>query len=118
MRYIERPDYMQRLTDLRDTPDIKVITGDVFPFSFAEFCRYHADEKDTAKFFDDYIIKGGLAGSYECRTERDRTAYIRNVLGTIIKRDLVTQHHLPDTAALERLTEFMTDNSFQPDLSE
>lgn len=27
MKYIERPGYMQRLTDLRDTPDIKVITG-------------------------------------------------------------------------------------------
>ena len=222
MKYIERPGYMQRLTDLRDTPDIKVITGvresgkselvkafirritetepeaniifvdfcapkheklkeyhalyehiesnyvsgrknyvfideaqlcknfevainslhtsrkydlyitgsnafllssdlatlftgryikiHVFPFSFAEFCRYYADEKDTAKLFDDYIIKGGLAGSYEYRTERDRTDYIRDVLGTIIKRDLATQHRLPDTAALERLTEFMTDN--------
>ncbi|MEE3423076.1 MAG: ATP-binding protein [Succinimonas sp.] len=110
MKYIERPGYMQRLTDLRDTPDIKVITGDVFPFSFAEFCRYHADEKDTAKLFDDYIIKGGLAGSYEYRTERDRTDYIRDVCDTIINRDLVTKHHLPDTTALERLTEFMMDN--------
>ena len=48
----------------------------VFPFSFAEFCRYYADEQDTAKLFDDYVIKGGLAGSYEYRTERDRTNYI------------------------------------------
>ena len=44
----------------------------VFPFSFAEYCRYYADETDTAKLFDEYVIKGGLAGSYEYRTELDR----------------------------------------------
>ena len=82
----------------------------VFPFSFAEFCRYYADEQDTAKLFDDYVIKGGLAGSYEYRTERDRTNYIRDVYDTIINRDLVTKYHLPDTTTLEHLAEFMMDN--------
>ena len=43
--------------------------------------------QDTAKLFDDYVIKGGLAGSYEYRTERDRTNYIRDVYDTIINRD-------------------------------
>ncbi len=82
----------------------------VFPFSFAEFCRYYAGEKDTAKLFDDYVIRGGLAGSYEYRTERDRTNYIRDVYDTIINRDLVTKYNLPDTATLEHLAEFMMDN--------
>ena len=27
MNYIERPEYMQRLSDLMGTPDIKIITG-------------------------------------------------------------------------------------------
>lgn len=82
----------------------------VFPFSFAEFCRYHADETDTAKLFDDYVVKGGLAGSYEYRTERDRTSYIRDVYDTIIQRDLVTKYRLPDASTLELLAEFMMDN--------
>lgn len=82
----------------------------VFPFSFAEFCRYYADEKDTAKLFDEYVIKGGLAGSYAYRTERDRTNYIRDVYDTIIHRDLVTKYKLPDTTTLEHLSEFMMDN--------
>ena len=82
----------------------------VFPFSFAEFCRYYADEQDTAKLFDDYVIKGGLADSYEYRTERDRTNYIKDVYDTIINRDLVTKYHLPDTTTLEHLAEFMMDN--------
>ena len=82
----------------------------VFPFSFAEFCRYYAEEQDTAKLFDDYMIKGGLAGSYEYRTERDRTNYIRDVYDTIINRDLVKKYNLQDTMTLEHLAEFMMDN--------
>ena len=82
----------------------------VFPFSFAEFCRYNAEERDIQKLFEEYVIKGGLAGSYEYRTERDRTNYIRDVYDTIINRDLVTKYNLPDTTTLEHLAEFMMDN--------
>lgn len=82
----------------------------VFPFSFSEFCRYYSEENDIQKLFEDYVIKGGLAGSYEYRTERDRTNYIREVYDTIINRDLVTKYNLPDTTTLERLAEFMMDN--------
>ena len=82
----------------------------VFPFSFAEFCSYYAEEKDTAKLFEEYVIRGGLAGSYEYRTEMDRTNYIRDVYDTIINRDLVTKYNLPDTMTLEQLAEFMMDN--------
>ena len=82
----------------------------VFPFSFAEYCRYYADETDTAKLFDEYVIKGGLAGSYEYRTELDRVHYLRDVYDTIINRDLVAKYKLSDTATLEHLAEFMMDN--------
>ncbi len=222
MKYIERPEYMQRLTDLMDTPDIKIITGvrrsgkselmkayiskikaanadaniifvdffdlkyeelkeyhalysyieshyapdkrnyvfvdeiqlcksfelainslhtshkydlyitgsnafllssdlstlftgrfieiHVLPFSFREFCRFYSDEKDTAKLFNDYVIKGGLAGSYEYRTDQDRRNYILDVYETIIQRDLVAKYNLPDTSTLEHLADFMMDN--------
>ncbi|MEE0956329.1 MAG: ATP-binding protein [Eubacterium sp.] len=82
----------------------------VFPFSFAEYCSYYSDEKDTAKLFDDYVIKGGLAGSYAYRSDRDRISYISDVYNTIINRDLVTKYKLPDTTTLEHLAEFMMDN--------
>ncbi len=82
----------------------------VFPFSFSEFCLYYSNEKDRAKLFDEYVFKGGLAGSYEYRTEQDRVNYIRDVYDTIINRDLVTKYNLPDTTTLEHLTAFMMDN--------
>lgn len=82
----------------------------VFPFSFSEFKRFYADEKDTTKLFDDYILKGGLAGSYEYRTDKDRVNYIKDVYETIIRRDLVTKYNLQDITTLEHLAEFMMDN--------
>ena len=82
----------------------------VFPFSFREYCRYYDDISDKDKLFDDYTVKGGLAGSYAYGTERDRINYIREVYNTIVTRDLVQKYALPDTLVLQRLGEFLMDN--------
>ncbi len=82
----------------------------VFPFSFREYCKYNEDIQDKDKLFDEYALKGGLAGSYAYRTENDRTNYIKEVYETIVKRDLVQKYNLPDTMVLQRLSEFLMDN--------
>ena len=82
----------------------------VFPFSFQEYCQYYDDISDKDKLFDEYAIKGGLAGSYAYRTEKDRTNYIKEVYETIVTRDLVQKYALPDTLVLQRLSEFLMDN--------
>ena len=63
----------------------------VFPFSFQEYCQYYDDVSDKDKLFDDYSIKGGLAGSYAYRTEKDRTNYIKEVYETIVTKGLSTE---------------------------
>lgn len=82
----------------------------VFPFSFQEYCQYNDTVQDKDKLFDDYSLKGGLAGSYAYRTEKDRTNYIKEVYETIVTRDLVQKYALPDTLVLQRLSEFLMDN--------
>lgn len=82
----------------------------VFPFSFQEFCQYHNDENNKAALFDDYTIKGGLAGSYAYRTEEDRIKYIKEVYETIVTRDLIQKYALADNQVLQRLSEFLMDN--------
>ena len=82
----------------------------VFPFSFAEYCRYFEEKTDMQAAFDDYTLQGGLAGSYTYRNERDRVAYIQEVYHTIVTRDLVQKYRLPDTAVLEHLSEYLMDN--------
>ena len=83
----------------------------VFPFSFSEFVQYYEEEaKDVFQLFDEYVIKGGLAGSYEYKKESDRVAYIKDVYTTIVNRDLVEKYNLGDTAVLNHLAEFLMDN--------
>lgn len=82
----------------------------VFPFSFSEYCRYYEETKDIDQLFEDYTIKGGLAGSYAYKTEKDRVNYIKEVYETIVTRDLVQKYALPDTLVLKRLSEFLMDN--------
>ncbi len=82
----------------------------VFPFSFREYCKYNEDIQDRDKLFDEYALKGGLAGSYAYRTENDRTNYIKEVYETIVTRDLVQKYNLSDTMVLQRLSEFLMDN--------
>lgn len=82
----------------------------VFPFSFQEYCQYYDETDDKDKLFEEYSIKGGLAGSYVYRTELDRTHYIKEVYETIVTRDLVQKYSLPDTFILQRLSEFLMDN--------
>ena len=82
----------------------------VFPFSFQEYCQYYEETVDKEKLFDEYSIKGGLAGSYVYRTEIDRINYIKEVYETIVARDLVQKYSLPDTLVLQRLSEFLMDN--------
>ncbi|MBO5470489.1 MAG: ATP-binding protein [Lachnospiraceae bacterium] len=97
-------------TDLATLFTGRYIEIPVFPFSFQEYCQYYEEDHDTDKLFDDYSIKGGLAGSYAYRTEKDRTNYIKEVYETIVTRDLVQKYALPDTLVLQRLSEFLMDN--------
>lgn len=82
----------------------------VFPFSFKEYCEYHDGENDKDKLFEEYFVKGGLAGSYAYNTDLDRVTYIKEVYETIVNRDLVQKYNLPDTQVLRQLSEFLMDN--------
>lgn len=82
----------------------------MFPFSFKEYCEYYSEENDKDKLFDEYIIKGGLAGSYAYNTDLDKATYIKEVYETIVNRDLVQKYNLSDTQVFRQLSEFLMDN--------
>ena len=82
----------------------------VYPFSFKEYCKYYDDIDDKDIIFEEYIIKGGLAGSYVYSSDLDRATYIKEVYETIVNRDLVQKYSLPDTQVLRQLSEFLMDN--------
>lgn len=88
----------------------RYIEIEVYPFSFSEFSEYYDNQKNKEDLLDEYVIKGGLAGSYLYNEEIDRVKYIKGVYETIINRDLVSKYNLSDTMVLGHLAEFMMDN--------
>ena len=81
----------------------------VFPFSYAEYLTYHG-LTDVQAQLDEYVVDGGLSGSYLYPDRKQKKAYIRDVYNTILQRDLVEKYHLTDSEALTRLVEYMMDN--------
>ena len=86
----------------------------ILPFSFSEYRAYFGGQDLVDDAFDDYVRRGGLAGSYGYSDLTESYGYIRDVYRTILTRDLVQKFSLPDTHVLERLAEYMMDNSGNP----
>jgi predicted AAA+ superfamily ATPase len=81
----------------------------VFPFSFAEYLSYSGEE-DINQAFEDYTLRGGMAGSYAYDAERDSMEYISGVFNTIITRDLKQKYKLPDDTTLLKTADYLLDN--------
>ena len=83
----------------------------ILPFSFSEYRSYFGGNGSIDDDFDNFVKRGGLAGSYDYDDISESYGYIRDVYKTILTRDLVQKFSLPDSIVLERLAEYMMDNS-------
>ncbi len=82
----------------------------VYPFSFKEFCTYYDNPADKQEALTNYIVQGGLAGSYVYPRETGRVKYDRDVYETILIRDLVDKYKLGDAHILRKIGEYLMDN--------
>ena len=82
----------------------------VFPFSFKEYCDYFSPIPDVQTAFDQYVVDGGLAGSYVYADSQDRVDYVKEVYNTILTRDLTEKYKNADVQALANVSEYLMDN--------
>ncbi len=82
----------------------------IFPFSFEEYCNYFEIRDNYSNHLEDYLKKGGLAGSYLYNNKEDAVAYIKDIYISLIKRDLIDRYNIEELALLDTLTEFLMDN--------
>ena len=87
----------------------RVMTIEVYPFSFAEYRTYFG-EKEIQSQLEAYIQEGGLAGSYIYSEPEQKSAYIQEVLRTILERDIIQRYKLSDTFLLNKIAEYLMDN--------
>ncbi|CCZ17948.1 putative uncharacterized protein [Clostridium sp. CAG:780] len=82
---------------------------EVYPFSFLEFMKYYGYD-DADKVFDEYVIQGGMAGSYVYTEQADKYKYIEDVYNTLIVRDIKKKYNIRNEKVLNNLSNFLMDN--------
>lgn len=82
---------------------------EVYPFSFSEFMKYYGYD-DVDKVFDEYVIQGGMAGSYVYTEQADKYKYIEDVYNTLIVRDIKKKYNIRNEKVLNNLSNFLMDN--------
>lgn len=81
----------------------------LFPFSFAEYMKYF-EKQDKYIAFDEYLLEGGMSGSYLYKDVESKYRYIADVFNTLIVRDIRKKYKIRNIAILDRISEFMMDN--------
>lgn len=81
----------------------------VFPFSFAEFIKYHGI-LDRYIAFDRYLKEGGMAGSYLYKEPEAKYDYIADVFDTLIVRDIRKKYRIRNPELMNRIVDFLMDN--------
>jgi len=88
---------------------------ELFPFSFSEILEYKnisADDDSTLgvarrkSAFEEYMSQGGFPELFEVKNKK---AYIRNLLNSIIERDIKQRFSVRYVEALRKMADYLTD---------
>jgi predicted AAA+ superfamily ATPase len=84
---------------------------EIFCLSYNEFLRFHKLENNHNSLVK-YIKYGGLPFLIHLKLE-DHIIYdyLNNIYKTILYKDIITRHSVRNTAFLERLVEYLADNT-------
>ena len=87
----------------------RVFEVKLYPFSFTEYLKYYS-YYDVDVAFDDYVKKGGMAGSYLYKSEEDARKYVNGIYRTTITKDIVTKFRIENEDLLIMIGNFLMDN--------
>lgn len=86
------------------TFDIKI-----YPFSFKEYMEYYSDF-DIETNFNNYVLLGGMSGSYLYQDTEDKYKYIKDIYETLIIRDIKQKYNIKDEELVEKITDYLMSN--------
>ena len=80
----------------------------VYPFSFSEYLKYYPS-KDIDDSFDNYVVDGGMSGSYLYKNKEDARKYVYSLARTTIVKDVVTKNKLENEGLLNLIVDYLAD---------
>lgn len=81
----------------------------MFPFSFKEFNIYY-NNVNPIDSFDEYVTRGGMAGSYLYKNQNDAYEYINGIYKKTISKDIVKRFKVENEPLLTMIADFLMDN--------
>ena len=81
----------------------------MYPFSFREFNIYY-NNKNAIDSFDDYVVKGGMSGSYLYKSQSDAYQYIDGIYKKTISKDIVKRFKVENEQLLLMVADYLMDN--------
>lgn len=87
----------------------RVFEISMFPFSFQEYLKYFP-QSDINAAFDNFVVQGGMAGSYLYKTQADARKYLNGIVRTTITKDIVKKFKIENEPLLNMIVDFLMDN--------
>ena len=87
----------------------RVFEISMYPFSFKEYLKYY-EYTDIYNAFDDYVVNGGMAGSYLYKNKKDAYKYIEGIYKTTIVKDIVKKYKIENEDLLILIANYLMDN--------
>ena len=84
----------------------RVFEINVLPFSFKEYCTYFESGVES---FDDYVLKGGMSGSYLYKNSDDGLKYIDGILKTTIIKDIIQKYKIENEELMRMIARYLMD---------
>ncbi len=81
----------------------------VYPFSFTEYMEYY-ELKERYAAFENYVLDGGMSGSYLYKDQEAKYDYIADVFNTLIIRDIRQKYKIRNPQLMDRIVDFLMDN--------
>ncbi|MCI1732981.1 MAG: ATP-binding protein [Bacteroidales bacterium] len=84
----------------------------VHPLSFSEFFSVHKGDKNDA--WKNYLTYGGFPLVLSLNSEQKKMSYLRNLYGTVYKKDLVERNHIKKVEEFDKLTKIIASSIGSP----
>lgn len=83
---------------------------DIYPFSFKEFVDYFDLQSHLQKAFDNYLLMGGMPGSYLYESDQERNRYLKSVETTIFERDIFWKKGMEEKRRLFDINNYLSES--------
>lgn len=81
----------------------------IYPFSFKEFNKYF-NFLNPIDSFDEYVIKGGMSGSYLYNDISDSYNYVNEIFKKTIFKDIINKFDIENKQLLAKIADYLMDN--------